>query len=547
MAALKIEHGTRLLTVEYLLGCRTVFGAVTTPLELRAGHLLWPFLLALWAFSPLGGQASLRIVWTGPSNTVSTANLTYLDFVSDYSNGGPGSASAEVLSPINSLYTSALITTAEAKRLPQDQYGNVKVPLYQDVQLGPVSRNGSLWYNVSMDDGKVSWSSLQGIPIHGIPTVGRTEFTLNTSYMGADCRVSKKHTPDGSSYRSLFFNYTCIGGEGNSCWSGASYMMQINNQIPGQKPIITFKSFNYWDTSGEEKLTIANCTISMNYVEVQVLCTGRTCRSHAIRPAQNLIPNPRQPNESFYSPLNGLHQNARYAYFLAAWINATNPSLACTAIHCPPSPMESYLYDPLSPRWGSTTFPSLWKISEKAFSERFTQLLNTYWIDSIAPYAVMGDLELRTAYEASVAGGAGVEPTVQTAGMSAGGYYLQWTVTDVRTPVEVMRCSVSWFVVLLVASLILVLASIATAVFSILRKGPACIDSFTSLLRWNRHVEIPEHVHSLDDSGDIARRLKNRRVLFGDAKPHEGVGYAALTVMGEDVAVGKIESGRLYA
>ncbi|KAK1846911.1 hypothetical protein CCHR01_10426 [Colletotrichum chrysophilum] len=66
-AGWKMERGVTVLSLEYLLSCRTVFSAVTTPLSLRRANILVPFLVALWAMSPLGGQAALRIMDAIPS------------------------------------------------------------------------------------------------------------------------------------------------------------------------------------------------------------------------------------------------------------------------------------------------------------------------------------------------------------------------------------------------------------------------------------------------------------------------------------------------
>ena len=73
ISAWNLERGITVISLEYLLGSRTVFSAVTTPLKLRSMSALAPFLILLWALSPLGGQASLRLVEITPT-TIATSS-----------------------------------------------------------------------------------------------------------------------------------------------------------------------------------------------------------------------------------------------------------------------------------------------------------------------------------------------------------------------------------------------------------------------------------------------------------------------------------------
>jgi hypothetical protein len=68
LAAWRLECGVEVAAVEYLAGSRTVFGTISTPFRLKLLHRTLPVLLVLWSLSPLGGQASLRVVYPGPMN-----------------------------------------------------------------------------------------------------------------------------------------------------------------------------------------------------------------------------------------------------------------------------------------------------------------------------------------------------------------------------------------------------------------------------------------------------------------------------------------------
>jgi len=128
VATAKMETGARVVTLEYLLGSRTVFSTVTSIFDLRSMHSLLPLLLALWALSPLGGQASLRAIGTKTSYADSSQNLSYLAYISDYAEKD------RAITPMHEvIFNSMLATPAASKLAPQDIYGNIKIPLYDTV------------------------------------------------------------------------------------------------------------------------------------------------------------------------------------------------------------------------------------------------------------------------------------------------------------------------------------------------------------------------------------------------------------------------------
>jgi hypothetical protein len=78
LTAWRLERGVDVAAVEYLTGSRTVFGAISTPFRLRIFHRTLPLLLALWSLSPLGGQASIRVVSLGEVTNF-TSEFVYMD------------------------------------------------------------------------------------------------------------------------------------------------------------------------------------------------------------------------------------------------------------------------------------------------------------------------------------------------------------------------------------------------------------------------------------------------------------------------------------
>ncbi|OQV07600.1 hypothetical protein CLAIMM_12008 isoform 2 [Cladophialophora immunda] len=519
IAAIKLENGTSVLALEYLLQSRTVFSTFTAPITLKTINALTPFLFLLWALSPLGGQAGLRVISTQESFSNSTQNFTYLAFVSEFSNEGVNSASAEPLIPINALFTAAIIGSANTKALPQDQFSNVKIPIYES--LSP--EDGSDWRSVP-DSSDVEWSSLTGLPIQNLPSVGVSRFTMNTGYMVTSCNVSGHNWSDG--YRQSLEQFPG--------WSGANYALTPNSFNTFAVTNFTFRSLDlYSDTSSEgEVLTVANCTVGMSYVEVQIKCDGQTCQSVAVRPSKN--PASHQPNHSYsslsvtdWTPINGLGQtDLFYLAFFPDFTNATNPTVGCDTSFCPPSAIEAYLADPANTLLQTST-TKLWKLGDDIISKRFTQLINTYWIDSIAPSAVSGNFTVPQ-------------------GDSLLTYNTDSNLGTITTSQIVVKCDYRWLAIMLVCSLALFVIGLVTVVLTACRRGPDLLDKFSSLLRDNPYANIP-HNSSMENAADQSRRLGDLIVRLGDVRPEEDLGYVAIGVLDGNHTVQKLSTRRMYA
>ena len=74
----RLERGERLGILDLLVGSTTLVNTITTQITLRIFSLIGPLLFVVWALSPVGGQASLRVMTKG-NNTLSTrASFDYM-------------------------------------------------------------------------------------------------------------------------------------------------------------------------------------------------------------------------------------------------------------------------------------------------------------------------------------------------------------------------------------------------------------------------------------------------------------------------------------
>ena len=130
--AWRLEHGVPMLELEYIVSSRNVFSALTTPVSLRSVNPLAPLLFALWALSPLGGQAALRVVEVVPANHTSPWEFQYLDVMSPMLACSPkSSARMDAMPPIFGAFNSALASPGSIKNASMDAFGNLKIPMLE--------------------------------------------------------------------------------------------------------------------------------------------------------------------------------------------------------------------------------------------------------------------------------------------------------------------------------------------------------------------------------------------------------------------------------
>ncbi|CAG7565820.1 unnamed protein product [Fusarium equiseti] len=250
-----------------------------------------------------------------------------LDTAGSWSNRGlvdPGGESR--LSAINDAFISAISSPPGMKSASSDAFGNVKIPMIESLTHSNISRDHNGWYAV---EGRkdFEYSSLSGLPI-------RFGVVLRSS------GLSISNDPWG-------FEFESFHGEG---------------------------------------VTKATCGINTTHVEANISCWRKDCTVDHIRQIQKV--------DSNY--LTVLHRPGVIDYdFFSSFVNATSDNLGSQTrdefIH--PSPLECYLINPSFPyAWTApstwTAFaqcatdrnrpPYMWDISDTLFSQRMTQLLNTF-------------------------------------------------------------------------------------------------------------------------------------------------------------------------
>lgn len=461
-------------------------------------------LVILWALSPLGGQASLRVVGTKIEATEAATTIQYINTSSpvlDYEYDG-GDTSSEFV-PVDALFTAALISPSTTQAGAIDAWGNFRIPWIES--LGSSTMGAAGWYpipnNLSNDD----YSSLIGISLSAINSSANvtTTFGIEASYWLLDC----------SYLGNLTGNTTTLAG-------GKSMNMDLLTSDSGPRDINIPRSVVYADqvaTYADLFHNQANCTMQTSYVEVSVSCSEDQCTATDMRKSQT----PHRPTGWTLLDSAGV---TGFEWFAIAFVGAL-----LLGHESYPSPYQNFIIDPQKPYITSTT--SLKSVGTRIFAVRLGQLMNTYLMTMLDPPAVPQGLQ-NSDFSADA------DATVGTQQLSAAA-----TLTTTR---EVVTCDDGWLAVLVVSAAITAILGVCGLVATLCRRGPELGLNISGLIKDSPFIEQSSGGSTLDAS-ERARLCKKIIVKYGDVKSDEEVGYISIGSATEGIhSVGTLKGGRLY-
>ncbi|KAF2998915.1 hypothetical protein E8E13_005884 [Curvularia kusanoi] len=512
IASWRLEHGISMLSLEYLLNSRTVFSAVTTPISLRSVNLLAPLLLALWVLSPLGGQAALRVVELAPGLHSEPCEYQYLDVMSTQRVCSPTSSAGMDLTPsIVSAFNGALASTPQTQFANVDAYGNLKIPMLESCTNNGIKQDSDGWIDTSVTNA-CAFASINGLPFRGISGENHT-FNMETSYTYSDCSISHTLASPGSGYREWIDrmrNETLI----NNGITLALSMPDVTAKMNNRSEHLVFESIT------RNARTQANCSLSQTYVETEVFCQNRDCSVKRIRKSTS------PHNATHLLPLHG-----RWGYnasscadgssgFLKGLISSTvfMSMYGSTSMSDPYStPIEYYITHPYSPYSAHSANSTSWRgediypVGHRLFSERFSQLWNTYWLCTIAPEAVTGDFTQRDMV---------ISP------------FNVVTTTGTMTPyVLQLHTNKGWLTVLVVASSVMLGASIANIAVGRLQTRPDILERVSILAKDSPNTVATYRGRAQESDTEI--RLRDVRLSLRDIESKES-SYAAVETDEDD-------------
>lgn len=571
------------------MASQSVWGTVESQFLMRRLTLVGVNLLFLWAMSPLGGQASLRLLERSTSTAANFMPLRYLST-------GPGSAvwamtsstyveSDGGLTQVEPLYAAALFGSDQVKKGPEDTWGNVKIPFTHDLNAS--------WTLVPTNISKPEdYRALVGIPVIGRPTNRDGSFNLETSHLTVECEPFKTTIVGKSNYTEL---QKIVPGqiwknmsENDSPWGEKStggstggktatfflqtdlplsqgddgrfdaYAGYVNTSANGRvypKRQITYASMVGFEPRGNTTLNFANCSLGQIHIETTINCTLGSCS--ATQQRRSLV-DLRNENVTPFDHIL-IAQLALTAFPKTfGWSRGSNPT-------------EQFLFNATAFQFVSPTsnlgdnvgWVDLASLSTDVFAKRLSLLLNTYYQLTIAPNAYLGNLPQNnySAFGLDTIPATDVDVYLpsnlttknttfvdwynpfQVETYSSGIYFIGATTNStISTTHAIFVCNFAWLGLLFAAAGTIFITGVASLVLKWKTLGPEMFGFVTSMTYENRFVKVPDGGSMLNGM-ERARLLKDVEFRVGDVRGDEEVGHIAFAA---GVPLRNLERGRLY-
>ncbi|KAJ5121272.1 uncharacterized protein N7515_009233 [Penicillium bovifimosum] len=537
---IQTPQGATIGLVEQCLGSQTITGAFLTQIRLRAVNLMALFTVLLWCLSPLGSQASLRVISIVTSHPGTAVQLTTLDTFTPYQYGfsqGLSEAMTIVANPmIASISAASLLSTRN-----QDLWSNVRFPIIEHL------KGDTEWMDVPPSN-NMSYASLVGTPVSGLPDSGSTSFTLPGAYMSLSCPVF-------DTIRQInFTNFTgpdapSPGNDDDCSWSssqgGNQFQIAISEPCSASNNASMTRTRNarkmIWESwapgyagaiTDRSPITRAICDLTTTYVDANVTCGSLD--GHDSTNTCNLSSARRSVDSHFHSNWTVLdvvfpgdeklppHYPGGILYILTNMFPHAEGTGGL-------QPVLEYFVDPFH---AVGKFDSDWRlapdtIDRQVFETRFAQLFNSVLYLGISPSAFTGSFNI-TDIE-------GKDSEIQDSPVKL-------TAQNIRNQ-DVVKCNRPWLAVLIISSLVIFCFALVGAYLHIVTIAPELLGSVSVALLRNKIEGVTGS--STWSSDEWSKNLQDTKLYLGDVQPDADVGCIALTTSAQDVPAASVK-GRLY-
>ncbi|KAJ5807339.1 hypothetical protein N7447_010795 [Penicillium robsamsonii] len=533
--------GATIGLIEQCLGSQTIIGAILTQIRLRAVDSVAILTVLLWCLSPLGGQASLRVISIVPSYPSNQVQLTTLNTFTQYQYGYGQGISMAKTSIANPLIASISAASLLANR-NQDLWGNIRFPAiehFENVSTG--------WMDVPQND-NLTYASLVGVPVIGLPNSGNTSFTLPGSYLSISCPVFD------TLHQVNFTNFTgpdapSPGNSDDCSWTRSlgGHQFQIAISEPCSKSLDASRTrtrnarklvWESWDRgngggygASQSPITRAICDLTTTYVDSNMTCESldgsqstNTCSLSSARRSVDVshfhknwtIFDFKFPGDSALP----IGYNQGILYMLTSIFPQAEQSGGL-------EPIIGYFIDPFhaigKPSGDDIMSPET--TTAKAFGMRLSQLLNSVLYLGISPSAFTGSVNMTE---------------IENGPISHSPIQLKAKNTHL---LDIVRCNRPWLTVLIISSVVIFCFALVGAYLHIITIAPDLLGSISVTLLQNKIEGIVGS--STWSSDEWSKNLRDTKLWLGDVQPDADVGCLALTTTAQDVPPGSIK-GRLY-
>ncbi|RMJ16977.1 hypothetical protein CDV36_003354 [Fusarium kuroshium] len=536
-----LERGATMVMLEQLMGSRTLGAAFLTQAELGAFNLVGLVIVFVWVWSPLGGQALLRMLNSRLDTVISPWTVVHFDtdarpkFEDWYEVSAVGTRHRRgIVATPHSMYNAALLSPDSIRNGSRDIWGNVKIPYLSS--YGDFDDPG--WQRVPSSP-IFEYSALVGIPIKNI-SVGNSSFPIESTYVHLDCFRLKKTLSPNAEY--IDIKNTSLHGLAtplpNGTWqgyesNGASWTLAVDTFTDAM-----WEKSSFYKTHGLNRSQInqpsmfttevgveanpttllmqveypttgmrppdwfsAQCGVVQHYVESRINCSLvsgngiQNCTVVEQRPSQKAHAPKDISFLSFPGILSELSQNMPAVANPDSKVYGLEPSL-------------KYIQNPSTASMGSEKLPALENITQELFGYRLGQLINSYLlIGQVFDSILSGNTDDPNAV---------FEPNI-TAPVE---------VTDL---LELYNVSQAWTWTFMFSCVVFLAGGALSVVFVHLAKSPDVLGFVSTVVRDSKHIDTPPEAAKMDGL-DLTKSMKMRRIRYGvvhgapEVKPLLGVG-----------------------
>jgi hypothetical protein len=585
------------------MASQSVSGTVESQVNMQRLSLVGINLLFLWTLSPLGGQASLRLMTRQNRDIHSNTKLRYMTT-------GPGGSmwglsttyvGSGKFADAGALYTAALLAPLETKVGPRDPWGNVKIPNLE--YLNDTTPDAEGWKVVPDIQEPEMYSALVGLPVVGLPQAGKSNFTVESTYLTVDCgRFNQTPYPGinntnngrtdfaklealvpGQVWRNKSLNNPFEPSKGRttsffidtnlaSPWvpEDPEYEMLLgrldgffgdynetrlnNKQALARRELIYTSIYATTVESSEFGLNIARCALAQNHVEAMVECDGGQCATKKVRQSRS----DKRPSEFTAFEHGLIMQGFAEQFPLAVTFSVGS------------SPTERFLANsstfPFIQQAGQITqdvaYTNLSLIEPEIFSRRLSSAINTYYQLTIQPTGYFGSLSGNlSVYGPDTLPVTDINKYLPNNLSATDHSFFDWfetfntlvqtsespfigATTNARTASteEIFVRSTAWLSLLMVSSAAIFAVGATALVLKRRTLGPEMFGCVASMTYENPWIKVPRGGTMLD-AMERARLLRGVQVHVADVRGDEQVGHIALAA---GVPLRKLERGRLY-
>lgn len=552
-------------TLWAFLSTKTVFDAVL--LQWSAGALSLPTILMglLWALSPAGGQASLRMLYRTNQTSVSSTSIHYMDtgplgilytYATLFEGYDMGPNATNFPFPITAPFAAAMMQDFETKSGPRDSWGSPKVPRLDMLNHSSADENG--WIEVSQTTTVELFSSLFGLPLLGVPDQGTVEFEIESAYVQLG-KVSVEQDPirSGGGFDLEVTCPTCVkdyrrNHDRIALLMGPPWEQPNSTQLAQESvtkaSLVRFEQSHFWTNLSAE--------LTQVLVETHIVCEEGICRATKVRPSTR---DHRPQNITAFDlwgtlALDILNQfNGQGTWsptMLELFMNKTSTVPVYRANAYTLGAGYDWVYTNLARR------------EPQILSSRATLLLNTAMHLLYSYYGFAGDLPsveaadwgpphipadgldaAAAAYNVTPEGSIYHASTYVTSIVNGSAAFVAAsTEASVTRNNNIYKVNYAYVTVLVISALTLAIIGTVGMVTGLRTRGPDVFDPLMGLTYNNDSLGLPSPGSTLD-TDTRAKLLRDMRVRLGDVAGGESVGMVGV---GRTSEVRPLTKGRLY-